>query len=259
MVTIILPSYRMSSSDKLSMFMEGANDPLWFHIFYVSYSFFYLLLILRNNQLHKQTLQTNNSSTNVEYHLLINRFILVSGILSFCLPIAFSLGYFEIDAVKEELVRKILFVLFSFTPLLFFIRFFVPVEINPFDTGPITNTLEKDEKTILNQWELLKTSIINEKPFLDQSLTLTQLSKLSGIGRTELSRLINLKSGNNFYDFINHYRLQYFIERIKNGDHRVFSLETIALECGFKSYTSFYRVFKRTFNQSPKEYIKKMN
>ncbi|MEH7414307.1 AraC family transcriptional regulator [Neobacillus drentensis] len=31
-----------------------------------------------------------------------------------------------------------------------------------------------------------------------------------------------------------------------------FSIETIALKCGFPDYSSFYRLFKKEYNLSPK-------
>lgn len=94
------------------------------------------------------------------------------------------------------------------------------------------------------------------KPFLDPELTLTTLAKALNVSRSQLSQLINEGTGDNFYDFINKYR----VEEVKRlmGDPQVknYSLLGIALEAGFKSKSTFNLIFKRYTGLTPSAYLK---
>ena len=59
----------------------------------------------------------------------------------------------------------------------------------------------------------------------------------------------------NFSDFINRYRVQDAVEMI-GVNHNEVSLSEIASKCGFKSYISFSRNFKRQLNVSPEAYLR---
>ena len=98
--------------------------------------------------------------------------------------------------------------------------------------------------------------MVKNKPYLSQDLDLQTLANLIGWNRSNLSMIINKGFDKNFYDFVNHHRLNAVVEKLNNGAHKEFSLDYIVSQCGFKSYVSFYRIFKRVKNTSPKEYLK---
>ncbi len=49
---------------------------------------------------------------------------------------------------------------------------------------------------------------MDTKPYLDPELSLSSLSKRMGMTRNQLSQLINAGLGENFYDFVNKYRVE---------------------------------------------------
>lgn len=53
-----------------------------------------------------------------------------------------------------------------------------------------------------------------------------------------------------FYRYVSLKRLSYAVTMIK---HNQISIEKIALKCGFPDYSSFYRLFKKEYNLSPKK------
>ena len=59
---------------------------------------------------------------------------------------------------------------------------------------------------------------------------------------------------NNFYDFINSYRVKEVQNRLEGGDSEVYSLLAIALESGFNSKSSFNAVFKKHTGMTPSQY-----
>lgn len=98
-----------------------------------------------------------------------------------------------------------------------------------------------------------------EQLYLDPELNLAQLSKRMSLNRIEVSELINNGFGKNFNDFVNHYRIEQFKERLKKGDHQQMSLVGIAFDCGFNSKATFNRVFKKVVQLTPTQYLESLS
>jgi len=192
-----------------------------------------------------------SSNNSVENELLGNRFVLVAGILTITIPISFLFQYFNLN-------DKILFVLFSFMPLIFiyviFTRKEIAIVISISEKEPAQKVLKIDTHHIDELLIYMK----EEKPFLNQNLTLPELGIAMGWSRSFLSKAINEKLGKNFYDFVNEFRLNYVLLRIKKREYKDHTLEYIAKNSGFKSYVSFYRRFKKSENETPSELIKRI-
>ena len=97
-----------------------------------------------------------------------------------------------------------------------------------------------------------------KKSYLDPELTLSQLAKDLDIGRSQLSQLINDGIGDNFYDFINKYRVEQVKQLMTDPRVKHFSMLGIALEAGFKSKSTFNLIFKRFTGLTPTEYRKNL-
>ena len=101
----------------------------------------------------------------------------------------------------------------------------------------------------------LQALMATAKPYLDSELSLAGLSKKMGIQPSVLSKLINEKFSQNFNDFINEYRVNEVIEKIKKGEHKQQTLLGIAFDAGFNSKATFNRAFKKSTSLSPKDWI----
>lgn len=95
-----------------------------------------------------------------------------------------------------------------------------------------------------------------EKPYLDEDLTLASLSGMLAVPDKKLSTLLNQNMGICFYDYINGYRVEEVKERLAMPDATKYTLLAIAFECGFKSKSSFNRIFKSSTRLAPSEYQK---
>ena len=252
----LLPSYLMDGPQKLSMYKAGSEDPWWLTLLYFSYALGYIVGIYINNFKHHYFLSSRYADSKVDTHFAINRSIALGSTTYICIPIAFALGYVGLEKEILEFIRKSLFVLFSFTPLLFFFALLKSRTIFLLETPEILEHHDNSIEEESDKWQQLADFMEKEAPYLNPSLTLYDLSRQVGIGRSELSRLINSRYKNNFYEFINQYRVTHFVDRIKKGDHQKISLEGLTLECGFRSYTTFYRVFKRIRKQTPRSFVK---
>ncbi|WP_291870408.1 AraC family transcriptional regulator [Maribacter sp.] len=95
-----------------------------------------------------------------------------------------------------------------------------------------------------------------EKPYLDFDLTQAELAKNLEINTHHLSEVLTLSFEQNFYNFINIYRIDNAQKMLKNPEFKNYKIEAIAYDSGFKSKASFNRVFKNTIGKTPSEFRK---
>lgn len=95
-----------------------------------------------------------------------------------------------------------------------------------------------------------------EKPFLGKRISLSFIASKTGIPAHVLSSILNKHYGKSFADFINEYRINHILNRIKEDPKwDQFTTEGIALEAGFSSRTGFYTAFKKLTGKSPGAYL----
>lgn len=94
-----------------------------------------------------------------------------------------------------------------------------------------------------------------EKKYLDPNLTLKSVADLLGTNTKYLSQVVNNQAGCNFQQFINAYRIEEAKEKITSEDYNNLTLYGIALYCGFKNKSTFYKVFKEFLSMTPREYL----
>lgn len=93
-----------------------------------------------------------------------------------------------------------------------------------------------------------------EKPYLEPRITIADLSERTGIPANYLSQIINEKRGQNFFDFINSYRVREFQVLLQQPENRQFTLLSLAYDSGFNSKSTFNAIFKKTTGLTPSEY-----
>lgn len=111
-----------------------------------------------------------------------------------------------------------------------------------------------DETTAEDIKNKLLVLMNKEKPYLDNELTLAKLSEILNVSGHYLSEVINTKLNQNYYDFINTYRVDEFKARITNPEFSNYNLLSIAFDSGFKSKTAFNTIFKKMTGKTPSEY-----
>jgi len=121
---------------------------------------------------------------------------------------------------------------------------------------------KKYEKTILSDELKEKYSVIltqhmdNEKPYLDPDLNLKMLSDQVNIPLHHLSQVINSKFGQNYYDFINSYRIRESMRLLNEDVSGRKTILEILYETGFNSKSVFNTFFKKYTNLTPTQYRK---
>lgn len=97
----------------------------------------------------------------------------------------------------------------------------------------------------------------DEKPYLDSELNLLRLSEKLSISSHQLSYVLNEGFGENFFYFINKYRVQKAKELLIDPNYDHLNMIAIGYDAGFNSKTSFNTTFKKMTLSTPTEYKKK--
>lgn len=90
-----------------------------------------------------------------------------------------------------------------------------------------------------------------ERVYLNPRLRLSELATLLGTNRTYLSQYFNQNCESTFYDFVNDYRIHHAKLLLHSTDD---TLETIAMNSGFNSLSTFRRAFVQREGMSPIEF-----
>jgi AraC-like DNA-binding protein len=104
----------------------------------------------------------------------------------------------------------------------------------------------------------LRSLMSEHKPYLNEELTLALLADLLGVPDKKLSTLLNQNMSSSFYNYINGLRVTEVIEKMSLPKSEKYTILAMAFDCGFKSKSSFNRIFKNITQLSPSEYRKRL-
>jgi AraC-like DNA-binding protein len=96
----------------------------------------------------------------------------------------------------------------------------------------------------------------HDKLFLDNDLNLPAVAEKLGINIHEASFLINETAKDNFYNFVNKYRVEEAKRLLASAKMEQLNILGIAFASGFNSKTTFNTTFKRVVGISPSQYSK---
>jgi AraC-like DNA-binding protein len=97
----------------------------------------------------------------------------------------------------------------------------------------------------------------SNKPYLESELTLDQLASRLSLRPKILSLAINEIKGQNFFDFINRYRIEEAARLLTNPKDKKITILEVLYEVGFNSKSSFNTLFKKYTGLTPSEFRKK--
>ncbi|MBW1298531.1 helix-turn-helix domain-containing protein [Aquimarina litoralis] len=115
-----------------------------------------------------------------------------------------------------------------------------------------------DGEELENLKKSLEDLMVNKKIYLNNELTLKDLSRELNTSTNNVSWLLNNIHKCSFYDYINTYRVQEFVTKIQNGEHFTHTILALSLDSGFNSKSTFNKAFKMIKNDTPSNYIKRL-
>jgi AraC-like DNA-binding protein len=254
---LMVPTYLMGSKEKLAMFTEpGITDPIWIILVYLAFYSFYLVRIIKGIRSYRSGMNRELSSNEVEWDRVSSSIVNLVVASALGIPFVIGVQYLKLPGEMTDGFVKVSTVLFSFSG-----HFVLASLLMRKNWVPLTSVeahLRGAEVPVFRKEEL-DDRMNSGKFYLDRELTLDSLAEQVGWSRTSLSQIINGGFNQNFYDYVNGFRLRALEEKLRMGEHLKYSLDHLVKECGFTNYVTFYRFFKRKNGQSPSAFIKALS
>jgi len=246
---------------QLELLKTGLFGNTWSVIFFLAMNviiFAYLLFTFFTIKSKDQNLKGYYSSLEkVNYNWL--RLVVSAFFIMWVVDILnWVLGTLEISSLIsiELLTFTSLTINFVFANLLILKSLRLPemeeiTELPKYEKSPLTVQTKNDIR------QRLEDLMTKEKLFLNSSITLGEIAdKLSVIPRY-LSQVINELKGQNFYDFVNSYRIEEAKKILSDPSHNEEKILAVLYDCGFNSKSVFNTVFKKSTGITPSEYRRK--
>lgn len=113
-----------------------------------------------------------------------------------------------------------------------------------------------DRNTSKALFQNIKTIFSNEHLYLDHSIALNTVAKKLDISPRIVSQVINENEQQNFYEFVNQYRIDKAKTLLADPNYSNEKIVAIAYDSGFGTATSFNVAFKRKTGMTPTAYRK---
>lgn len=120
----------------------------------------------------------------------------------------------------------------------------------------LTQRLSQDEIDRLTP--SIEEALHQDQIYLDPKLTLVVFAKKIEAKPHDVSWLLNNVYHKSFYDFINYHRVKAFLEKVENREHEAKTILALSYEVGFHSKSTFNKAFKIEKNDTPSQYIKRL-
>ncbi len=108
--------------------------------------------------------------------------------------------------------------------------------------------------------QVLENHLLVNSPYRKTGYTISDLSNEVSIPSYLLSAFINQEYGKNFNELINEYRVDFFLDLVKQPDaNSQYKLEALGKEAGFNTRASFIRAVKKKTGLTPSDFVTKNN
>ncbi len=110
---------------------------------------------------------------------------------------------------------------------------------------------DEDRKKYIS---MIRSFMEKEKPYLNDEISLTDLSTSIGIPKHHFSITVNSELNMNFFQFISFYRVKEAERLLSLPEYSEHTILRIALDSGFQSKSAFNKAFKQFTGFTPAEY-----
>jgi len=112
-----------------------------------------------------------------------------------------------------------------------------------------SNLQESDLQQIASA---IRSSLDQHRDYIAEEYTLQHLANAIGYPKHQVSQVITETLQSTFYELINTYRLELFLQKLKQDPS--LSVSDLSYQVGFKSRTTLYKYFKSKLGLTPSEY-----
>jgi AraC-like DNA-binding protein len=121
------------------------------------------------------------------------------------------------------------------------------------------NTDSDSQKYDLNEIDKIFAEFIISKPYLEMGFSLNSISDGTKLPVHQISYFIKQRYNQNFNDWKNELRINHAVELIESGEAMHLTLESISMQCGYRSRANFVDAFKKMKGMPPSEFLAKFN
>ncbi|MBN2213466.1 MAG: AraC family transcriptional regulator [Bacteroidales bacterium] len=239
-----------------------SSDERIFSVFFVVTSFLswtvYLTLSIILVDRYRKNLKNELSNIESDTSLGWILFVLCFYIVLCCLMIILGI-YSFFTGTKLILIHRVNFA--ALLAMVYIFGFYGLRQRRVFSESEQAEVKEKYKHSILSpsKKEEIKKHIVRffdkEKPYLDCDFNMDKLSDRLKIPKHYLTEVLNTELQNNFFMFVNKYRVEAVKNRLK-AKSDLYSIEAIGYDCGFSTKSSFFTTFKKITGQTPLQYKK---
>jgi AraC-like DNA-binding protein len=256
--------YRLSGDIKLRMLqkilaVENLEMPWPYFVLFllqISHMLLYTWLTLRLLKAHSQSVKGNGISLEKISLNWLRR--LTIGFGSFVLLTLLYVIWLQLGFPYSRSVDAL--VLIAMAGQIYIIGYMTLRQPEIFSGNLALKNSPKYEKSALTpaRAEMSLTKLLRimetEKPFKNSDLKLQDLAQKLGIPSHHLSQIINEKLGQNFFDFLNQYRVKEAKKYLIDPAKQPYTILSIALEVGFNNKASFNTAFKKHTGITPSHF-----
>jgi AraC-like DNA-binding protein len=266
----------LSSLQKLQSFSEGWMKLKGFH-FVLRYVFSLVLLVLIIVMIYRNrdnmAWQASSKANRPFYFMIFLAILYTPSLFPGIFGAIFHAKWFDLkfleDSLTISLIGVIIFLIFSPEVLYGYLRAAKWVALP--QGSPVKSTIDQEdvskvsikETENLLQMEMLMekidTYLKKQKPFLQHGFSIRDLSKELSIPVYQISYIINNKYDKHFSNWLNNYRIEYFLELARSEQHKNMTHEALAKDAGFSNRITFINAFKREKGMSPGAFLKLQN
>lgn len=255
-----LPFYFRSSGEKLASIRSpgSLDENLVILIIQIVHLFVYLFFVKRIlNEYEIKIKSTMSSLDKINLRWIsigMDAFLVIFGIMTIFIALFISgINAYSIYITIIPLMVSIVILSIGYFGLTQPI--IIPLEIEnnkakKYEKSSLT--AENSEKYLNKLLNIMET----EKPFLNNDLTLQKLSEKLSISPHHLSQIINERMNQNFFDFINSYRIEEAKILLLDKRGELLTVLAIAEEVGFNSKSAFNIAFKKYTSMTPTQFKK---
>ncbi len=263
-----LPFYLQSEAEKIiaffKFFLEGdLGQPKFISLIKILHSTIYFVICIRFVLDYRKHLSNTASYIDVVFHRWLLFFSMVLLLPVFTI-VVFVISSFQVFSGTTFFAALFIFILSVHLAAMIKPELFhsfphqmqIPKSTEAQKQKYESSKLENAQKE--KYLQKLQTYVAVQKPYLDQELTLAQLSEKVNIPAHYLSQVINEKLSCNFLDFINAYRIEMAKQKLVDPEMNQYTIMAVAHEAGFNAKSTFYHVFKKHTGMTPSAYRKQL-
>lgn len=225
-----------------------------------------IIIYFRIKKYQKRIEKISSNIENINLEWLAKLSLLLLGII--IITVGYELFNVFIYKFHQHLVMDLLYLFIIYSASFQVLRQKEVYPVNEKERAQLLslkfeNEIHVGKKKLISEqdFQSLKSKLLaimnTDKPYLDGELNLVKLSELIGINPHQLSYLLNHGFNENFYQFVNKYRVDFAKNILMNQKQKKISMLEIAFEAGFNSKTTFNTIFKKTTELTPSEFRKK--